>query len=315
MFKEIIKTLNEAKCVGIFTHINPDGDALGSSYSLKKVLTDMGKKAEVYLDGSIEPSVMTLTGASLEPLFDVEVCDMLIALDSADIDRLGKYANAFSIHKNTAAIDHHKTHNKFAKMTAVKDVSSTCELMYELYSDMGIAINADVATNLYIGIATDTGNFKYSSVTGDTHRIAGMLIDKGVLFADITKKLFDTVSKEYLKLQSRAISKLKFYCSGKIAVLNLTNTDFEECGIDEATASAIVTLPSRIEGVEVGVYIRNRGDNECKVSLRSVNIVDVANIATKFGGGGHTRAAGYSITADEVEDNINNLIKEAEAQM
>lgn len=315
MFEKIIEKFREAKCVGIFTHINPDGDALGSSYSLKSVLKDMGKRAEVYICGTIEPCIFELVKANKNPEFSANECDMLIALDSADLERLGEWSDLFKNHKNTAAIDHHVTHREFAEVTVVDEISSTCEMMYRLYKEMNIKPSLEAMSDLYIGIATDTGNFKYSSVTGNTHRVAAELIEAGVSFADISKKIFDTVSKEYLKLKNRAINSLRFYCDGKIAVLSLSNKDFEDCGIDEAAASPIVTLPSSILGVEVGVYIRQRDENEYKVSLRSVNYVDVAALASVFGGGGHIRAAGYSVKSDMLDENIKRLIKEVEKQL
>lgn len=315
MFEKIIDKLNKAECVGIFTHTNPDGDALGSAYSLKNVLESMGKKADVFLCGGVEPCVFELVSGKEVPEFSAEECDMLIALDCADLGRLGPWSGFFAEHKNTAAIDHHITHKKFADETVVGDISSTCELMYGMYKEMGVNLSLRAATDLYIGIATDTGNFKYSSVTGDTHRVAAELIEMGVSFADVSKKIFDTVSKEYLALKSRAIDALEFYCGGKVAVLSLSSKDFEECGIDEASAAAIVTLPSSISGVEVGVYIRQRGDEEYKVSLRSVKCVDVAELASVFGGGGHIRAAGYSIKTDDVREELKKLIAEAEKRL
>lgn len=315
MFEKIIEKLNKAECVGIFTHINPDGDALGSSYSLKNVLKDMGKRAEVYSCGNIEPCISELVSACDTPAFPVDECDLLIALDSADIGRLGKWSEIFAAHNNTAAIDHHITHRNYADETVVGDISSTCELMYSLYKEMGITLSVETASDLYIGISTDTGNFKFESVTGDTHRVAAELIETGVAFSDIAKRIFGTVTKEYLRLQSRAIDALEFYLDGKAAVLRLSDKDFEECGIDEASASSIVSLPVSIEGVEVGVYIRQRAENEYKVSLRSVKCVDVAEIASEFGGGGHIRAAGYSISEDGIEENIKELMLGIERQL
>ncbi len=315
MFKNVIEKLNRAECVGIFTHTNPDGDALGSAYSLKNVLTDMDKRAEVYLCGGIENSVFELVLANENPEISVDECDMLIALDCADIERLADWKDVFASHENTAAIDHHITHKAFAKETVVADVSSTCEIMYTLYREMNAKISLEAATDLYIGIATDTGNFKYSSVTGDTHRVAAELIEMGVPFADISKKLFDTVSKEYLALFSRAASKIEFYFGGKVAILCLNDADFEECGIDEASASAIVTMPGNIKGAEVGVYVRQRGEQEYKVSLRSAKYVDVSKLAQGFGGGGHIRAAGYSVKAESVDENIRELLARLEREL
>ena len=315
MFEKIIEKINKAEFVGIFTHINPDGDALGSSYSLKNILESMGKKAEVFISGDIELRVNELIEKGDTRDLKPENCDLLIAVDSADLQRLGEWSDFFIAHKNTIAIDHHKTHVKFAGETVVKDISSTCELMVSLYREMGIDFSMDAAKNLYIGIVTDTGNFKYSSVTANTHRVAAELIEKGIDFADIAKKLFDTVTKEYLMLKMHATEKLEFYCDEKVALLTLANADFEEYNISEADSSSLVVFPCSVKGVEVGVYIRQRGDNEYKVSLRSVNKVDVAEIACKFGGGGHTRASGYSVDVSELENNIKELIAEITKQL
>lgn len=315
MFERIIDKINSAERIGIFGHINPDGDALGSIFSLKDVVESMGKCGEAYLSGSIEPSVFSVIQSKDEPKCRPCECDLLIALDCADADRLGEWKEDFINHPCTAAIDHHVTHQKFAQETVVQDISSNCEVLYGMYKEMGVSLSMAAASNLYIGIATDTGNFKYSSVSGDTHRVAAELIDTGVEFADISKKIFDTVTKEFLALQERAIKKLEFYSGGRVALLKLSEDDFTECGTDEAAASAIVTLPARILGVEVGVYIRSRNANEYKVSLRSVDKVDVASIAATFGGGGHIRAAGYSVEPNMLDENLKELISKIEEQL
>ncbi len=312
MFENIISKINEANTIGVFTHINPDGDAMGSSYSLKEILENMGKRVSVFWCGAAENVIMECVGAEEALEDDFSEFDLLISVDSADISRLGKHGEGFLNHNNTAAIDHHITHASYAKETSVVDTASCCEIMYSLYTEMGVKITRSVATKLYVGIVTDTGNFKYAGVTGKTHRVAAELIEKGVDFSGISKKIFDTVSREYLELKKRAINALEFYHDGKIAVLNLKNSDFEEAGIDEIEASGIVTLPCSIDGVEVGVYVRRRNDGACKVSLRSAEYVDVAKIACDFGGGGHIRAAGYSVSPDEMQENLKELIREIE---
>lgn len=315
MFEKIIPKLKKAENVGIFTHINPDGDAMGSAFSLKAVLEDMGKSAKVFYSGVAESKLLEMVVGAAETDENTEGCDLLVALDCAASDRLGVWCDAFLEHKNTAAIDHHITHVEFADDTVVGDISSTCELMYALYREMGIEISLAAATNLYIGMATDTGNFKFSSVTGDTHRVVAELIDAGVDFAKISKKLFDTVSKEYLELKMRAIKSLKYYAGGAISVLTLEKADFSESGITEAEAASIVTLPVSVEGVEVGVYVRHRMSEGYKVSLRSVSRVDVSEIASIFGGGGHIRAAAYSVDEEDMRKNMKGLIGEIEKRL
>lgn len=319
MFEDITAKLNNAESVGIFVHVNPDGDALGSAFSLKNVLMGEGKNADVYYDGETEPCLKEIFGIRPESDKGGRIAlknehDLLIALDCADLNRLGVYAEIFSNHKNTAAIDHHITHVKYAESAVVQEISSTCELIFKMYKEMKAEITVKTAEYLYTGIATDTGSFKFSSVNGDTHRAVAELIDMGVDFAALSKRIFDTKSKEYFKLYAYAVNSMEFYCGGAVAVLKLSEDDFKRFGITEASASAVVSVPGRVEGVKLGVYVRSRR-NECKVSLRSSGEVDVARLAVGFGGGGHKCAAGYSVEPDYVEENLKMLIDKAEAEL
>ena len=295
MFEAIIPLLKSAKKVGIFTHQNPDGDAMGSAASLKLMLIGMGKQAEVYLlpnpDAMAYPLITGLNDSGLS----MESCDLLVAVDCADSRRLGEFEDFFLSHSNTVAIDHHITHQQFAKQQAVADISSTCELMCMLYAELENPLTKEIATNLYTGMVCDTGNFKYSSTSPDTLRRAADLMAMGIDFAAISKRVFNTKSPAYYTLMRTALDRLKFFEDGKICALYLSQQDFEDAGIDESMATGIVTLPTGIEGVEVGIYLRKREENEYKISLRSVEFIAVATVASQWGGGGHVRAAGYSV--------------------
>lgn len=315
MFETIIPLLQQANRVGIFTHQNPDGDAMGSAYALKLVLVGMGKEAEVYLlpnpDAMAYPLISGMESSGLLK----EDCDLLAAVDCADSRRLGEYEDFFVSHPNTVAIDHHITHQSFAGETAVQDISSTCELMCVLFAQMGIALTQEVAANLYTGLVCDTGNFKYSCTSPETLRRAADLIAVGIDFARISKRVFNTKSPAYYTLMRTALDRLQFYENDRVCALYLSQQDFEDAGIDESMATGIVTLPTGIEGVEVGVYIRKRGEGEYKVSLRSVERVDVAAIAAAMGGGGHVRAAGYSVYDKSPEEIVAQALQEIQKQL
>jgi len=315
MFEAMIPKLMQASKVGIFAHQSPDGDAMGSAYSLKLALLNLGKQAEVYLLPNPDAMAYPLIAGMEDTGLRMEDCDLLAAVDCADAKRLGDYQDFFVNHPNTVAIDHHITHQQFAKLAVVVDISSTCELMTLLYREMGVSVSKEMATNLYTGMVCDTGNFKYSSVTPDTLHRAADLIETGIDFAHISKRVFNTKPQAYYALMRTALDRLRFYAQGKVCVLVLSQQDFDDAGIDESMATGIVTLPTGIEGVEVGVYIRKRGDEEYKVSLRGVEHVDVAKVATVFGGGGHIRAAGYSVFDREVEEIVSTVLKEIEKQL
>lgn len=312
MFEGLIPIINNAKNIAVFSHSNPDGDAMGSSYGLKLILGTLGKKVEVFLQDDPDVPAESLMIKGEDTGLKPEDCDLFIAMDSADSRRLGRYEEIFLNHKNTIAIDHHETHDFYAGQTVVGDISSTCELTVMLAKELGVKITKEIANNLYIGLVTDTGNFKYSCVTGDTLRAAAELLDTGINFSALAKVLFDTKSKEYYTLMNTALSKLKYFADGKIAVLYLERNDYKNSGINESEAVGIVNIPNSIAGVEVGVFIRERGEKEYKVSMRSNSYVNVALIAADLGGGGHERASGYSVFGRTITETEKQIVAEIE---
>lgn len=312
MFNELEKKIKEAKKIAIFNHEHPDGDAFGSAYALKIALNDMGKCAEVFLregDRSLREYKEVIKGE--ETALKISECDLKIALDCADIERLGALKEFFV--GNTAAIDHHITHVPFSPVTVVVETApATGEVIYDLLKDMKVPINKEIAHNLYVAIACDTGSFKYQSTTPKTHITAAELIKTGIDFAGISKRLFDTNSFKYLKAYGYATEKLELYMGGKIAILALADSDFEAAKIDEKDADGLVNLVRSVEGVCVGVYMRQRG-NGFKVSMRSSDETDVAQIAKGFGGGGHIKASGFysELPLDEIKKQVVKAIENA----
>ena len=301
MFENIIDKIKSAEKIAIFTHTRPDGDALGSSFGLKSALLDMGKEAVVCLESIFVPTKeYKFISCEKNAVLTMEDCDLWIALDCASVDRLGEFSTEFEAFSNTIAIDHHRTHVDYASVDYVDaEAPATAEIICLLLNEMGYDMSLGTASDLYLGIMTDTGNFKYSSTTARTHRIAGELIEIGVDFSTLVKEIFDTNTKEFFDLMKIALNKLLYFAEGKIAYLYLSVKDFEDAGICEADADKITNLPNSISGVEVGVYVRERGNGEFKISLRSNYLVDVSEIAVSFGGGGHLRASGFSLFGDE----------------
>lgn len=308
MFEALLKVVRSATKAAIFTHLNPDGDAMGSSYGMKLILNQLGVKAEVFLLDGCDKSSLPLVIKGESQKFSFDECDLFIALDAADSDRLGEYEEKFLSHPNTIAIDHHETHKKYAKASVIKSVSSTCELIADFAKELGVTLTKDIANNLYLGMVTDTGNFKYSCVSGDTLRTAAELKDVGVDSAEIAKRVFDTKTREYYALMRIALNKTEYFMGDKVAALYLSSDDYDEAGLDESEAGGIVNIPNSIDGVEVGVFIRNREKGEFKVSLRSNRYVNVAKVAESFGGGGHNRAAGYTAMCDTAEEALKQLL-------
>ena len=303
---KVVDKIKNANCIAIFNHENPDGDALGSAYALKLILIAMGKKAEVFLrEGDDNVREYKLIKGTENCGLKIEDCDLKIAVDCADIKRLGDLKESFC--DNTAAIDHHMTHSEFADATYVDvNAPATGEIIYDFAVALGVELTHDIANNIYMAIACDTGSFKYSSTTPKTHMVAAKLLECGVDVGELSKQIFDTKSIGYFRAYRRGLDNLEIFEDGRIAVLAITEKDFAELGVDEKIIDGIVELPRAVEGADVGVYIRERKMGEFKVSLRSNSHVDVAKVAASFGGGGHKKASGCSLSKplDEVKKEL-----------
>ncbi len=308
--QSVIQKIKNAEKIAIFNHENPDGDALGSAFALKLVLMAMGKNAEVFLrDGDERTREYKLIKGTEKTGLSVDECDLKLAVDCADLNRLGALKEKFT--GTTAAIDHHMTHVEFANATFVADAPATGEIIFDFAEALGIEVTKDMAHNMYIAITCDTGSFKYPSTTAKTHRVAARLLETGIDIGELSKRIFDTKSFEYLKAYKAGIDKLELFADGRIAILAITDEDFKTLGVDETVIDGIVELPRSVEGTEVGVYIRQREDEAFKVSLRSNGETDVARAAVAFGGGGHVKASGFLIRRPlaEVKKEIVEEIK------
>ncbi len=312
MFEKLKMMVENANNIAIFTHENPDGDALGSSYAFALGLLQMGKKARVFL-GDFKKNTKEYKALYGEGEFSdisTEECDLKIALDCADKNRVSLGGAEFS--GVTAAVDHHITHKPYADETVVVDAPATGEIVFDILKAWSVEITPEIANNIYIAIACDTGNFKYSSTTPKTHRVIAELIECGADFATISREIFYKLSNEYLTLYKIALERLELFAENKACMMYISDDDFKVAGLDENESGDIVTLPSKIIGVEVGAYIRNRG-NGYKVSLRANEYVNVSEIAVSFGGGGHIRASGFSseLPLDELKKQLCEKIEEA----
>ncbi len=312
MFEKLKNMVETAHKIAVFTHENPDGDALGSSYAFALGLLQLGKKVNVFL-GDFKKNTKEyreICGTEMLSPITPDECDLKIAVDCADEGRVVLGGAEFS--GVTAAIDHHITHKPYADETVVVDAPATGEIIFDILEEWGIEITPEIANDIYIAIACDTGNFKYSSTTAKTHRVIAELIEYGADFAKISRELFYKLSGEYLALYKIALERLEFFADKRACLMYISDEDFKMAGLDENEAGDIVTLPSKIIGVEAGVFIRNRGKGY-KVSLRSNEFVNVSEIAVSFGGGGHIRAAGFSseMPLDELKKDVCSKIEEA----
>lgn len=290
----------------IITHRNPDGDAVGSAFAMYRILTALGKKVRVII-GSIEQSTAFLDIPEAHAEFEPE---FVLSVDAADTQlfRAGiesEYANRVGL-----CIDHHATNILYAENTLLdEEAAAACEVIYDLMVCLGVPLSMEIAECLYVGISTDTGCFRYANTTARSLRTAAELYDAGIDAADINRRVFETKSKPFLHFETMALNSIRLYCDGKCAVMTLTDDMYKRAGISESETHAIASLPRQIEGVLVGITVKERGNGTYRVSLRTNEPVDASEICGIFGGGGHRLASGCDVNAKTMQGAVNLLLK------
>lgn len=295
----------------ILTHASPDGDTLGSAFALKKALEKLGKTSQVVCNDEIPQKYSFLWEGTDNEEIKYEA---IIAVDIADRNLLGEKFNGIYGDRVMLAIDHHLSHRDYAENTYVCDKAATAENIYGLINELGIEIDSGIATCIYCGMATDTGCFLFTNTTPDTHRIAAELMEKGADFAIVNKKMFETKTMSYLKLEQMALATVQTYFDGKCAIMHITQDMFRESNSNEGECDGIASLPRKIEGVQIGITVREKPNGAFKVSIRTVEPYDAAKICALFGGGGHNRAAGCEFICS-LEDTKKALLKAVEAEI
>jgi len=200
-----------------------------------------------------------------------------------------------------------------SKILLTHEASATCEVMYKLFSEVGVQINDDIARCLYTGIATDTGCFKYANTTADAHKISGELIGYDINFAKINRDMFDIKSMERLYLEQHIFDYMETYFDGRCAIICITEEICEKLGINIDDLDGVAGLPLQIEGMEVAVTIKEKKSGVYKISMRSADIVNVSSICQKLGGGGHVNAAGCMVTGtlEQAKEKLLEAVKSA----
>ena len=307
--KDCADILGRYRSFLILTHASPDGDTLGSAFALKRALQKIGKPSQVVCNDEIPQKYSFLwDGITNDPVN----FEAVIAVDVADRKLLGDKINAEFGDKIVLAIDHHLSHRDYAENTFLLGNASNAENIFILINEMGIDIDKGIATCIYCGAATDTGCFLFTNTTAETHKTAAVLIDKGADFALVNRKMFETKTVSYLKLEQMALSTIELHFGGKCAVMKITQDMFRESRSNDGECDGIASLPRKIEGVLIGITIREKENGNYKVSIRTVEPYDAAEICAHFGGGGHNRAAGceFECSLEETKKALLEFIGE-----
>lgn len=287
----------------ILSHANPDGDTAGCAYGLCRALHKMGKKARVRC-GDAFSDRFAFMWENLECGEFPE--ETIVSVDVADPRLLGALEELYK-DKVLLAVDHHVSHVDFAENLCVEPDAAACaQTVFKIIKAMGADLDKDIAACLYTAIATDSGCFKYSSVSPETHRIAAELLEYDFGFSQLNFVLFDLKTKERIALEETIYRNMKYYLDGMCAVVILTRDILDS--VDPEDANGISAIPRQIEGVEVGVVLKEKKDGSWKASLRANSNADVQKICSEFGGGGHAKAAGCSFYDCTAEEAIEKLI-------
>ena len=299
MIDEILEKIKQANKVLLITHVNPDGDTLGSAAAMKLFI---GDKADILVQVKKEVQVPEMY-KFLPALDDVKYLDtvkdeydLLIALDVASIDRIVEFPREiFNKCANTINIDHHKTNKGYAKINLIKGgYSSMGEVLYDFFNDAKIEITKEMAECLYVAILTDTGCFKYETVTKDTFLAASNLMQKGIDTSLIAKKCYDNKPKSMITFQAEIITNAKFVFNDKVAYAIITPSDMKKYNVKNEHTEGIAETLRSIKSVDISILLKENEEKITKVSLRSKTI-DLTPVVEKFNGGGHKMAAGCTI--------------------
>jgi len=307
----IADVIRRAGSVLIATHVFPDGDALGSQIGLGHVLEKMGKKVILYGEEEVSylydflPCCERLV-TTIPPASEV---DCAVALDCGDSLRLGAAERELLGFEPFIVIDHHAGHKNFGTLRWVEPGrASTGEMVYELIRAMGGELTHEAAFCLFTAIVSDTGSFKYASVTADTFRIAADLVAMGVNPEEVSGKLFDNFSERRLHLLQSVLSTLEIYGGGRAALITATKKMFELTGTAPCDTETFINYPRSLASVKVAVFLKET-DDAISVSMRSKgSAYDVAKVARKFGGGGHRNAAGCKFRGGETLGEVRDML-------
>ncbi len=315
-FSDLIKA---ERTVVLFPHENPDGDAIGSCAALCLALRSIGREAYVALDEKMPHNLDFMEESCRldipKAVIDGEFLGVLV--DCGHPSRIGKRAALFEKATRTACVDHHLNDGReFAFDFYVIDPKSaaTGELAFLIIKELGGEVTLPVANALFTAITTDTGNFQHSNTTKRTHEITAQLYDaEGFDPKAVSVLIYDRQSAGSVKMKANVLENLEISEDGKLAIGHVTQELLKETGCDMSESDGIINAIMSLDGVEIGVLLKESGENRIKVSLRAKTYVNVAEIAQILGGGGHVRAAGATVegTADEVRSSVKDLCMKA----
>jgi bifunctional oligoribonuclease and PAP phosphatase NrnA len=282
----------------VASHVNPDGDSIGSLAAMSALLTGLKKQHVIFLHDKVpDKYLFLLEGLPITRDLAADQAGPLLALDCSDLTRLGQLGeremDLFIIN-----IDHHVSNTRYGRINLVDPLAAaTGEVIYRLAQLLKATVDKKMARALYTSISTDTGSFKYENTTGQTFQVMADLMQTGFHLREVSLRVFDETSLAAICLLREGLKSLWVSPDGKIASLTVTDETVAACSAKEEDLEGLINHAVNIRGVEVGLLFRQKEAEEIKVGFRSKG-VDVSRVAASLGGGGHAKAAGCSLDGD-----------------
>lgn len=314
--EQIVKRIQQAKSVAIFTHMRPDGDSIGSALALSAALDFLKIRNQVCVETDIPANLAFVEGVEKIVKKPCGEYDLLVAVDCSDEQRLGALSEEYFIAKRKKIevinIDHHVSNMRFGKYNYVRNCSANCMHIATLIEYLGVPFDKKVAEYLLLGLLTDSGNFSHDDVEEETLLLGAKLVKAGADICRLNYLLFKRQSKERAALYAKTMSGIRYYHDNRFAVIIVTKKNMQECGADQGMTEGFVDFPLNIDGVEVAASLLEMKKGQYKISLRSKTYADVNKIAGTYGGGGHVRAAGCMLFGDleEVLDRLSYTVSQ-----
>lgn len=290
MTDRIIDAINRSATVLVCGHVRPDGDCVSSAIAVKLLCEKLGKKADAVCDDDVPSFLDFLPDYANFGKTRYEYYDLFISVDCATENRLGKYRQNLYDAGNSIVIDHHPNEGYGKINHIVPEACSTCAVIFELFENSGL-IDKTIATLLYTGLSTDTGHFMHANTDSKVFDIASKLCRYGFDVGKLNHAIYCNKKIERIRLTSAALSNIKLYENGAIALLPISLDDLKKCGCRSEDTEGLIDYASSIGGVKISISVCEQVNGTFRVSLRSVE-ADVSAVAAKFGGGGHKLAAG-----------------------
>lgn len=306
IFDDMSSIIEKSKKVLVVSHIDPDGDSLGTQLAFAAYLRYQKKEVFLVKENGLPEKYKFLPDADLikniEDYNQDLGIDTVIVLECPDVDRIGKAHLLFGKNSKVINIDHHRDSSMLGDVNWIEPMrSSVGEMVYEYFEATGFAVTKDIATQLYTAILTDTGRFRYNATSPRTMEIVGKLIAAGADPKNICDEVYYNLSQSTMMLTAKVLHSIEFHCDGRICLLSLTKKMLEDTVADLSESDGLVDFTLFTKGVIAGALIKESDQNITKISMRSRDGINVAGLAAKFGGGGHFNAAGCTI-----DDNFEN---------